>query len=86
MVVGGVGSAFEAEGSGTVTGLGLAAIFIAVVGIIGGALAKGKPTVASILQALTCVFGFIAVSLFWIISGPLFLVGALLAFLGRPKG
>lgn len=85
MVVGGVGTAFEAEGSGTVTGLGFAAIFIAVVGIVGGALAKSKPVAAAILQAIACVAGFIAVSAFWLISGPLLLGGAILAFLGRPR-
>jgi hypothetical protein len=72
----------EAKVSGTVTGLGLAAIFISVAGIGGGALAKGKPKAAAILQAASGVLGFVAVSAFWLISGPLLLLGAVFAFLG----
>jgi hypothetical protein len=85
MIVGGLGSAFEAEGSGTVTGLGFAAIFVAVIGIVGAALSKGRPKVSALLQALSGVGGFIAVSAFWLLSGPLLLIAALLAWLGRPR-
>ncbi len=37
MTVGGVGAGFEAEGAGTVVGLGIAAVFLAVAGIVEGA-------------------------------------------------
>lgn len=83
--IGGVGSAFEAEGAGTVTGLGVAAFFIAVLGIIGGALSRGRPVAAAIIQAISGVGGFIAISAFWLLSGPLLLIGAVFAWLGRPR-
>ncbi|HET9017855.1 MAG TPA: DUF4064 domain-containing protein [Thermomicrobiaceae bacterium] len=86
MFVGGVGSALQDSSGHTVAGLGLAAFFIAVVGIVGGAVAPKYPRMAALLELVAGIAGFVAVSLFWILSGPLFLIGALLAFLGRkPK-
>lgn len=83
MVVGGAGAALNAEGGGTVTGLGFAAVFIAVAAIVGAALANKSPMASWILLLLTGIAGFIAVSAFWIISGILLLVGALLEFIAR---
>lgn len=83
MTVGGIGSAFEAEGSGSIVGLGFAAIMLGVLGIIGGALSNRSPGAASLLQAVAGVLGFIAISLFWVLAGVLLLAGALFAFLGR---
>lgn len=83
MMLGGIGAAFEAEGGGQIVGLGFAAIFLAVMGIVGGALAKSKPTAAAIIQLIAGVGGFIAVSAAWLVSGPLLLIGAVLAFAGR---
>lgn len=83
MLFGGAGAAFQASGAGTVIGLGFAAVFIGVAGIVGGALAPRYPKAAAILQLLACIGGFIAVSLFWIFSGILLLIGAGLAFFGR---
>lgn len=82
MLVGGAGAAFEATDSGTVIGLGVA-VFIGVLAIVGGALAPRYPKAAAIIQLISCVTGFIAISLFWIFSGILLLIGAALAFFGR---
>ena len=86
MMIGGIGSAFAAEGSGSVVWLGFAAILLGVLGIIGGALSNRSPGKASLLQALAGFFGFIAVSLFWVLAGVLLLIGALMAFLSRDRG
>jgi hypothetical protein len=83
MMVGGIGSAFDAEGSGSVVGLGFAAIMLGVLGIIGGAVSNRSPKAAAILQTIAGILGFIAVSLFWVLAGVLLLIGALMAFLGR---
>lgn len=83
MLIGGAGAAFAADDSGTIIGLGFAAIFIGVLGIVGGAVALRYPKAAAIIQLISCIAGFIAVSLFWIFSGILLLIGAGLAFLGR---
>lgn len=83
LLFGGLGVATEQAEGGTIVGLGVAAIFISVVAIVGGALAPRYPKAAAILQLFACVAGFIAVSLFWIFSGILLLIGAGLAFFGR---
>ena len=83
LLFGGIGAAFQANDSGTIVGLGFAAVLIEVVAIVGGALAPSYPKAAAILQLFACVAGFIAVSLFWIFSGILLLIGAGLAFFGR---
>lgn len=79
MFFGGLGAAFGADGGETVIGLGFAAVFIGVAAIVGGALAKSKPKAAFWLLLLTGLGGFVAVSAAWLISGPLLLIGALLA-------
>lgn len=81
MTVGGIGSAVGSEGSGTVVGLGMAAIFLSVLAIVGGALAGRHPGLTAIIELVAGIGGFIAISFFWILSGPLLIVGALLAFL-----
>ena len=86
MLFGGAGAAFQASGSGTIVGLGFAAVFIGVVGIVGGALEPRHPKAEAVLQLFSCVAGFVAVSLFWIFSGILLLIGAGLAFFGRRAG
>ena len=85
IAVGGTAVAFEAEGGGEVTGYGFATFALAVIGIVGGALAKGSPGWASALLAVAGIGGFLSAGLFWLLSGPLLLIGALLAFFGRKR-
>lgn len=82
MTIGGAGVVFDAEDAGLIVGLGFAAVFIAVIGIVGGALALRYPLAAAILQLIAAVLGFVAIYLFWIFSGILLFIGALLAFIG----
>ncbi|CAN5206067.1 hypothetical protein BH20ACT9_BH20ACT9_21250 [soil metagenome] len=87
IVIGGIGEGLEAAGARTrggagIAGLGFAAVFLAVLGIVGGALARARPMAAAITQLVAGVGGFIAVSAAWLVSGPLLLVGAVLAFTG----
>ncbi|WP_052810145.1 hypothetical protein [Streptomonospora alba] len=85
MLVGGLGAAFEAQDSGSIVGWGFAAVFFGVAGIVGGALARGASKTAALLLLLSCVGGFIAVEMAWLIAGPLLIVGAGLAWFGRRK-
>jgi hypothetical protein len=85
IVVGGIGTAVQANRAGTVVVLGFIALGLAVIGIVGGALAQTKPRAAALLMVVAGIAGFVAVSLFWIVAGVLLLIGALLAFLGRAK-
>jgi hypothetical protein len=83
ITIGGVAAGLEAEGGGEVAGLGFATFALAVVGIVGGAVTPRSPGWGAILLVVAGVGGFITASLFWLLSGPLLLVGALLAFLSR---
>lgn len=83
MMIGGIGAAFEAEDASMIGGLGFLAIIAGIVGIVGGALANRNPKLAAILELAAGVFGFIAVSMFWIPAGLCLIAGAPLAFLGR---
>lgn len=58
----------------------LAAVVMAITGIVGGALALVKPLPAAILMAVAAVLGFVFIGLGFIIGGILLLIGAVLAF------
>jgi hypothetical protein len=83
LAVGGLGGAMDVADSGLVVTLGWIALGSSIVGIIGGALATAKPRLAALLMFIAAVCGFIGISLFYVVAGPLLLIGALLAFLGR---
>jgi len=83
VLVGGVGGALGVAGAKTVVGQGLGAIILAIIGLIGGAIVKGKPKLAGWMMILSGVLGFIAVSVFWFISGILLIVGGILALRSR---
>ncbi len=83
LMLGGIGSAFDAAGAGSIVGRSFFAVFIGVIAIVGGALAIRYPKVSAILQLITGVVGLVLIGWFWIFSVILLLVGALLAFLGR---
>ncbi|MUL43098.1 hypothetical protein FZ103_18325 [Streptomonospora sp. PA3] len=85
MLLGGLGAGFAAEGAGELIGLGFAAVFIGVVGIVGGSLARGASKTAALLLLLAGFAGFVAISMGWLISGPLLVIGAVLAWFGRRK-
>lgn len=85
LIVGGVASAMHSSGGGEVVGLGYAAFFVSVVAIVGGALAAKKPVAASVVMFITCIAGFICISAAWLLSGPLLLIGAILALVGRKQ-
>lgn len=83
LLLGGLGSAFDAAGAGSIVGRSFFAVFVGVIAIVGGALAIRYPKVSAILQLITGVMGLLLIGLFWLFSVILLLVGALLAFLGR---
>lgn len=85
LAVGGLGGAFEAEGSGTIVGLGWSALFFSLFGLVGGALSMAKPRIAAAIMLVASAAILISISMFALIATPLFLVAAVLAFLGRHK-
>jgi hypothetical protein len=86
LMVGGIGAAVEAEAASQVIGLGWSALGFSLLGLFGAAMSIAKPRLAALVMAVAGIAVAISISLFAVIATPLFLVGALLAFLGRrPK-
>jgi hypothetical protein len=83
LFVGGLGGAFDAEGAGTVVGLGWSALGFSLLGLVGAALSLAKPVIAAVIMLIAGVAVAISISLFAVIATPLFLIAALLVFLGR---
>lgn len=83
LTVGGLGAAFGGEGAETVIGLGWAAMGISLVGLVAAALSKARPKAAGIVMILAGVAGFIAISMGYIIAGPLLIIAGILAIRGR---
>lgn len=85
MMIGGIGSALGGEGAKTVTSLGWVALLISIVAIVGGALAIAKPKIAGIIMLLMGIGGIIAVSIGYVVAGPLLIIGGILALVGSRK-
>jgi hypothetical protein len=83
--VGALANATGAQGGNTVVYLGWAALALSGLGIVGGALALAKPRAASVLMLIAGIGGLVAISLAYVVSGPLLIVGGVLAFIGRGK-
>ena len=61
LFLGGLGSAFGAQGAGLISNLGFFAIPLSILGIVGGAMASAKPALAGKLMIASAVGGFIAI-------------------------
>jgi len=85
IIVGGTAQALDVERGGTTTISGFVTFALAIVGLIGGAVAPRSPGWSASLQATAGLAGFLSAGLFWLLSGPLFLVGAVLAFVARRR-
>lgn len=63
--------------------LGRTTIYLVVIGIIGAVIVNQKPRIAGILMLLSGIGGFMAVSLAYVIAGPLLIVAGILALLKK---
>jgi hypothetical protein len=81
--IGGIGSATGQQGGGQIIGLGWSAFAFCILGFLGSGLAMGKPKLGAVLLLVAGLGFFISISWFAIITAPLFLIAALLAFMGR---
>lgn len=85
MMIGGVAGAFNADGSEGIVGLGVAALLLSILGIIGASISKSKPKLAGTFMLIAGVGGFISISLFYLISGILFIVAGFIGIFTKPK-
>lgn len=80
--IGGIGKATGAEGGQLVATLGWWSLLFVFVGFIGSGLALTKPKVAGAILLVAGLGFIISISFFAIISGPLFLMASVFAFMG----
>lgn len=80
---GGIGAVFEAEGAESIIGLGLLAIFMSIIGIIGAALVDSRPKLGGSLMVISAIVGFIAVSFAYLFGGILLLIAGILGLVRK---
>lgn len=85
VMVGGIGDAFDVSEASTVSSLGLGAVILGVLGIVGGAVVNKNKKMAGGLMLACGILGFIAISMFWIIPGLLLIIGGILTFLTKDE-
>ena len=85
LMMGGLGGAFGASGMGLVVGLGFAALLISIVGLVGGAISDEHQKVGGMMMVACGIGGFIAISAFYIIAGPLLIIGGIIALVNNSK-
>jgi hypothetical protein len=83
LTVGGIGSAFKAEGAAMVVSLGWSSLIFVFLGFVGAGFALAKPKLSGAILLISGIGFIISISFFAIISGPLFLIASLFAFLGK---
>jgi len=84
-VIGGIGSAFEAEGSGMILWLGIGAFVFSIVGIIGAVFVRNQPKKGGIIMIVSAVGGLICISLFFAPSFILLLIAGLMGVFRKNK-
>jgi hypothetical protein len=77
--IGGIGAAFGADGASDIVNLAWVAILLSIVGLIGGAIASRNAETGGIMMVVCGIGGFIAISMGYIIAGPLLIIGGVLA-------
>jgi len=74
--IGGAGSALGASSAQSVGTLGFVAILFSILGIVGAAMSKAKPKLAGIFMVIAGIGGFISVSMLYILSAVLLIMGS----------
>ena len=85
LFIGGVDAAISNSGESTIIGLGWAAIFLSILGIVGSALVKGKPKLGGILMIISAIGGVISISLFYLLPFVLLMIAGLMGVFRKNK-
>lgn len=85
LFIGGLGSAFEANGANEIVGLGWAAVILSILGIIGSVVVKGKAKLGGTMMLIAAIGGIISISAFYILPGILLLIGGLMGLFRKEK-
>jgi hypothetical protein len=76
---GGLGEALGASSATSIIGLGALAILASIIGIVGAAISGGRPKAGGGLMIISGILGLIAVSMFYLLSTVLLVVGGIMA-------
>ena len=79
MLIGGAGLLFTTDAA-EILWLGMVAVILGITGGVGGLTAKSNPRLSTVVMGIAGIGGFFAVTIFWIIPGVLFLLGAYIAW------
>lgn len=80
-----IGISVAEEGS-LVTGLGIGALVSSIVGIVGAVLTNISSRWAGSLMLIAGIGGFISISTFYVIAGPLLIIGGILTLVSNKIG
>jgi hypothetical protein len=85
MAIGGVGVGFGSHLMGAVMGVSIAAMVLAVIGIVGAVMADADSILPFLLMLIPGVAGFACITVFWLLPGILLVAGSALAYAGRKR-
>jgi len=85
MIIGGVDAAFSASGQSDIIGLGVGAIILSILGIIGSVVVKFKPKLGGMFMTIAAIGGIICISMFYILPGILLIIGGLMGLFRKNK-
>jgi hypothetical protein len=85
LFVGGIGAAFNAEGAGTVSGLGWAAVVFSILGIVASVMVRSRPKASGIMFLIAGIGGIISISAAYILPGVLLIIAGILSLARKEK-
>ena len=83
MLLSSIGTAFEAEDSGSIMGLGVAVIITCFITLILSCIINKNRVVMGVLLVIGGILNFVFISMFRILSGILILVAGILALIRK---
>lgn len=83
MAIGGLGTAFEAQGASTVGNLGIVAILLSVLGIVGSIVVKSKGKLGGLFMTIAAIGGIICVSALFILPGILLIIPGIMGLVKK---
>lgn len=85
LFVGGIGEAFNAEGAGTVSGLGWAAVLFSILGIVAAVMVGNRPKASGIMFLVAGIGGIISISAAYILPGILLIIAGILSLVRKER-
>lgn len=85
LFIGSAGAAFGASGASSISHLGIGALILSILGLVGGCIVKSKTKLGGIFMVVGAVGGVICVSAFYILPGILLIIGGLMALIKKNK-